>query len=409
MTRLSSRNLVLAALAAGCGGGSNPGTGDDAPDAGADASFHDAASDVIDPQWPEDSPIPPEIDFPPWLNLVDGTTVAVSWRTVAATTGKVRFGKTAALGEELASGTAANLHHVSLTGLEAGAAYYYEVAVDGTSAVRHGVFVMPGRMQWRFAHSGEFHAPSESSNAAKFTTAIRAFRPHVLLESGDMVDDGNDLGHWRSYMRTSAPWISNVLLLPSHSNHVNGSGGNTNFKDLFVLSENERWYATRYGQVQFFNLDSTFYVNGDVMSTMVPWLGPKVAAAHDGTDDPKFVIASWHSPACSSQYFTRFTERNWAQDNLVATFKANGGVDLIFAAHDKYYERSTITGGIVHVIENVGQVSPEIPGNNHANCTSIKMSREKQTMGLVTVDGSMLSARVVDETGTDFDTFQIAK
>jgi hypothetical protein len=39
-------------------------------------------------------------------------------------------------------------------------------------------------------------------------------------------------------------------------------------------------------------------------------------------------------------------------------FKANGGVDLILAAHDKYYERSTITGGIVRVITNIGNSSP---------------------------------------------------
>nr|MBA2545033.1 hypothetical protein [Deltaproteobacteria bacterium] len=68
---------------------------------------------------------------------------------------------------------------------------------------RKGVFVMPGRAGWRFLHSGEFHAPSEAENVAKFAAAIREFRPHVLLESGDMVDDGNSLSQWRSYLRTS--------------------------------------------------------------------------------------------------------------------------------------------------------------------------------------------------------------
>jgi hypothetical protein len=379
------------------------------PDTDASTTNGDAATEQIDPAWPADAPLPPEFDFPPYANLLDATTVVVSWRTVEAHTGAVRFGPSEALGDELASPTAANLHHVTLSNLVAGAAYFYEVAIDGTSALRRGVFVMPGRTQWRFVHSGEFHAPSESDNVARFTATIRDFRPHVLLESGDMVDDGNDLAHWRSYMRTSAPWISNVLLLPAHSNHVNGSAGNNNLLDLFVLPNNERWYLTRYGQVEMFSLDSTFSANSDVEAVEVPFVATNAALAHDGVDDPTFVIAAWHHPACSSQYFTRTGERGWVQDNLVKTFKDNGGVDLILAAHDKYYERNTITGGIVHVITNIGNVSPEIPGGNHGDCTVMKTDRSTQSVGLFTVDGSTLTGEIVDEAGATIDSFSIAK
>ncbi|HEU0035526.1 MAG TPA: metallophosphoesterase family protein [Kofleriaceae bacterium] len=400
--------LLCAALAACSSSPSNTdpdgGGGDDGGGSGDDGSVP-----IVDPEWPADEALPADFDFPPYANLVDGTTVAISWRTVAASTGVVRYGTTPDLGAEAASTTSANLHHITLSSLTPKAAYYYEVSIDGTSAVRKGVFVMPGREQWRFLHSGEFHAPSESSNVTKFTAKIREFRPHVLLESGDMVDDGNDLADWRSYMKTSAPWISNVLILPAHSNHVNGSGGNANLKDLFVLPNNERWYTTRYGQVEFFSLDSTFAANSDVETVEVPWVADEVTAAHDGTDDPTFVIAAWHHPACSSQYFTRQSERSWVQDNFVATFVAKGGVDLILAAHDKYYERSTITGGIVHVITNIGNVSPEIPGGNYETCTAVKTSRSDQSTALFTVDGRTLSATVLKADGSQLDSFSIAK
>jgi len=364
---------------------------------------------ATDPAWPADSPLPSEFDFPPYLNLLDASTVVVSWRTTNASTGIVHYGTTNQYGTDAADTTSDNLHHVTLSNLAPATAYYYEVAINGTSATRKGVFVTPGATKWRFLHSGEFHAPSESSGAAKFADAVRAFRPHVVIESGDMVDDGTSLSDWRSYLRTSAPWISNVLLMPAHSNHVNGSGGNANLMSLFVLPNNERWYLTRFSQVQFFTLDSTYDANGDVASAEVPWLGPAVAAAHDNNDDPTFVIAAWHYPACSSQYLSRATQRQWIQENFVATFKSNGGVDLILAAHDKYYERSTITGGIVHVITNIGNISPEIPGGNFVDCTAVKTLRNSRSTALISIDGNALSAKIIDETATEIDSFSIMK
>ena len=359
--------------------------------------------------WPADSPLPPEFDFPPYLNLMDASTVVVSWRTTGSTTGTVKFGTTEAFGSERSSATAGNLHHVELTNLAPATAYYYEVAVTGTTATRKGVFVTPGSQQWRFVALGEYHAPSESSGVALFSDEIRAFRPHVAVESGDMVDDGDDLTHWRSYMRTSAPWISNVLMLPAHSNHVDGSGGNDNLMSFFVLPNNERWYLTRYGQVQFFTIDSHESGNSDIATVEVPWLRTAAAEAHDGQNDPTFVIAMWHHPACSSQYASRASSRTWVQQNLVKAFKDNGGIDLILAAHDKYYERSTITGGITHVITNIGNISPEVPGFNHADCTPAITNRNTRSSALITVDGSTLSAKVIDDDDAQLDTFTITK
>jgi hypothetical protein len=404
------RATALLFCVAACSGSSSSG-GDDDVDASitGDGATGDGAMMAIDPEWPAMTPLPPEFDFPPYLNLVYGKTVVVSWRTTNATTGTVRFGTSESYGTELKSSTAGNLHHVILENLAPATGYYYEVAIQNTSATRKGVFVTPGSAKWRFIALGEYHAPSESSGVAKFVEEIRAFRPHVAVESGDMVDTGTDLTHWRSYMRTSAPWISNVLLLPAHSNHVTGSGGNANLLDYFVLPNNERWYQTRYGQVQFVTIDSHESGNSDVMTTEVPWVRTVAAEAHDGVDDPTFLIAMWHHPACSSQYATRASSRAWVQSNLVKAFKDNGGIDIILAAHDKYYERSTITGGILHVITNIGNISPEIPGQNHPDCTVHKTLRNNRSTALITVDGKLLSARVVEADGTELDTFSVTK
>lgn len=382
------------------------------PDA---TSYDDPVIDPVrDPAWPADEPIPAAFDFPPYANLVDARTVAISWRSVDVTTGVVRFGRAGDPAVAVSTAAASNLHHVALADLEPGAAYHYEVAIDGTDARRRGMFVVPGpsRTQWRMMHSGELHAPSESANVQRFASAVRAFRPHVVVESGDMVDDGDDLAHWRSYFRTTAPWISNVLLLPSHSNHVNGPDGNAHLLDLFVLPNNERWYATRYGQAEIVTVDSTYEADGDIVAEQLPWLEETTRAAHDGLDDPTFVIASWHYPACSSYYRSRSGLRDWVHDNLLGRLQAGGGVDLVLAGHDKYYERSVVAMGgqtVTHVMTNIGQVSPEIPGNNHPACTTMMTARDRQSMALIQIDGTTLTGRIVDENGDEVDRFEIAK
>lgn len=384
-------------------------SGDDDQGSTVDAAGPGSNATFTDPEWPVDAPLPPEFDFPPYLTMPKANTIVVSWRTNAMTTGTVSFGPTPAMGMQLPSSTAVNVHHVTLENLAPRTAYYYEVKIDGTSAVRSGVFVTPGAAKWRFLHLGEFHAPRESEGVAKYVSQIRNFRPHVIIDSGDMVDIGEDLTQWRSYLRQSAPWISNVILLPSHSNHVNGNGGNNHLKSLFVLPNNERWYTTRYGQVQVISIDSTYDANDDVASTEVPWIRAEAAAAHDGVDDPTFLIAAWHYPACSSQYLTRASQRSWVQLNLVRAFKDNGSVDLILVGHDKYYERDTIAGGIIHVMTNIGNISPEIPGQNHGDCTVEKSLRNTRSAAFFSVDGNKLSASVTDEAGAVIDTFSITK
>ncbi len=388
------------------GAGGSGGASGAAGGAGAPAPGNDT-----DPDWPADEPLPPEIDFPPWVTMPEPRRIVVSWRTVSATTGTVAFGSSPSLGETAASSTSANLHHVDLGVLLPATAYWYEVRVDGTGAVRRGVFVTPGRSAFRFVHFGEFHAPGQSEHVAKFASHLRNFRPHLLVESGDMVDSGELLEDWRSYFRTAAPWISNLILLPAGSNHVDGPGGNANLKDLFVLPNNERWYATRYGPLLAFSLDSTTsLVNLDISTEQPAWLREQNALAHDGEDDPTFVIGAWHYPACSSLQKNRAGDRVWVQNSFIKTFKESGGVDLVLVGHDKYYERSEIVGGIPHVMTNVGLISPsEDVGNNHRDCTEILTIADTRSVGLVTVADGKLSLEAIDEVGMKLDELVLEK
>ena len=99
------------------------------------------------------------------------------------------------------------------------------------------------------------------------------------------------------------------------------------------------------------------------------------------------------------------------EDFVTVVKEATGkrGVDLILAAHDKYYERSTITGGIPHVITNIGNISPSSPGSNHPDCTVEKTLLTTRSTALFTVDGNAITAKIIDETGAELDAFTLQK
>jgi hypothetical protein len=382
------------------------------PTPGADVDAGPTVDDVepLGPEWPSDEPLPPEIDLPPWLTMPAENRVVVSWRTVAPSRGGVFLSAETGDGLVLVSPAFAELHHVDLGVLEPATTYEYEVFVDGTSIARRGVFVTPGRDHWRFAHLAEFHAPSDSATVAKFAAALRTFRPHVVVESGDMCDSGNNMDHWRSYLRTSAPWISNVILLPAHSNHVNGSLGNPLVHELFALPGNERWYRTRWGQVEFYTLDSTYNgINPDVPTLQLDWLRDGLLDMREAADRPLFIIGAWHYPACSSHYASREAQHLWALDNLVDGFLAAGELDLALTGHDKYYERSLIDGRVVHVMSNAGRLAPSVEGGNAERCDPIVTNTRTRSVALFDVDGGAITGIAVNEQGAWIDAFVIDK
>ena len=259
----------------------------------------------------------------------------------------------------------------------------------------------------RMVHFGEFHAPSRSPEAAAFGAVVREFRPQVLIESGDMVDDGEDITHWVDYLRSSAAWISNVLLLPAHSNHVGSEGGLGNMRCLFRLPEEQVWYATRYGPVEVLSIASERLEEFETEER--PWIRLSAQAAHDGDDDPAFLLAAWHHPACSSNYKSRASTRERVMEDIVAELVAGGGVDLVLVGHDKYYERSTISGGITHVMTAAGRVSPEEEGDNHPMCTPEVTDLDDQSLLLIEADETRISARAVRPDGSSIDEFQIPR
>jgi len=398
---------LAAALASGCA---------------VDASVWDpvpesAMPEPLDLVWPPDAPLPAEFDTPPWLTMPAPGMISVGWWTAAESTARVELTQVDGAGGAsevpilVEETEPALLHHALLGPLPAATGFHYRVTLDGSGAAREGVFRTPGSPSWRFIHLAELHAPSQADRAARFADEIRAFQPDLAIESGDMVDDGDDPDGWRSYLRTSQPWISNVILLPAHSNHVNGFLGNQSLLGQFDLPGNGRWYATRFGQVEIMTLDSTYDGESPDLGVELDWADQQVVAARDGLGDPRFVIGAWHYPACSSHYPGRTGSRRWVIDQLLPAFAGAGGLDLILVGHDKYYERSLLEDGtgrqVVHVMANAGMLSPSDEGDGEPECSPQVTRTDTNSMVLVEVDDDRMEAQVIDPDGVEIDRFTI--
>jgi hypothetical protein len=374
------------------------------------------ADGAIGPAWPADVPRPPSFDTPPWVTSPAPGHIAIGWRTAAPTTGRVVLARVLDGDVEvdetpvqLLQPEETDLHHVDLGELEPASGYRYRVVLaDG--AEREGVFSTSGLERWRFIHLAEVHAPQESEHIASFADSIRLFRPQVAIESGDMVTDGDDLDSWRTYLNDARPWISNVILLPAHSNHVHGFLGNAFLRDFFELPDNERWYTTRYGDVQIVTLDSYWTGESPDVVEQPDWVRDRLTTLLADGDAPRFTIGAWHHPACSSSYASRTASRRTVIEELVAAFLDAGGIDLILVGHDKYYERSTLTVGgavITHVMSNAGRLAPSAEGDNEPECEPVATDTATRSLPLFEVGPDAVAAQVVSEFGATLDRFDL--
>ncbi len=371
-------------------------------------------SDNVDTPWPKAEPLPAEFDFPPFVTMPALNQIVIGFRTVERQTARIHFGLTRDYGSTVVAKTSDGFFFSASLGLlEPASSYFYEVEIDGTTARRQGTFLTSGRSWWRFVHLGETHMESESSNVELFADDIRRFRPHLIIESGDMLDRGDLLDSWRTYFRTSQSWISNAIILPIGSNHVRGVGGNGFLQFFFSLPNNERWYETRYSNVRIFSLDSTYDLDQPEISAIEPdWLAAQLRAEDDANDEPAlFTIGAWHYPACSTLQKGRSVSRRWVMDNFIDTFidsTKNHTIDLVLVGHDKYYQRSLIDGTIPHLMSNAGKLAPAVEGNNHPRCTPKVTHPRTRSIILGTVGSTAIGLQAIDPQGVLLDSLFIS-
>ncbi|HET8541193.1 MAG TPA: metallophosphoesterase family protein [Anaeromyxobacter sp.] len=342
-----------------------------------------------------------------WEGPTD-TTMTVTWRSPDPT-GQVIYGTSDAYGEVAAAASIAYggswLHEARLTGLSPGTTYHYRAGA-GTDLGPDRTFTTAparsARAAFRFAAYGD--SRTDDAARARVRAGVQARRPAFSVDSGDLVENGNDQAMWDEWFATMEPLLATTPFVSVVGNHEVNSA---RFYQQFALPnrdgspDTETYASWDYGNVHFLSLNTEIaYWAG---SEQTQWLEADLAAA---SADPRvrWIVAVFHRPPYSSGSHGSNMSVREAWSALFEKY----GVDVVFNGHDHHYERSLAFAngvpqrdgaGVVYVV--TGGAGAPLYGVSRSDFTAF--SRSVHHFVEVDVTPTTLSLEAIDDTGAVID------
>jgi hypothetical protein len=342
-----------------------------------------------------------------WQGPTD-TTVTVTWRSTEST-GEVRYGTTAGYGQTAAAVSASYggswLHEAQLTGLVPGTTYHYTAGAGASLTPDRTFTTAPPRSaaaSFRFAAYGD--SRTDDAARARVRAQVQAHQPAFSVDSGDLVEDGNNQALWDEWFTTMEPLVATTPFVSVVGNHEVNS---IRFYQQFALpnrgsADTETYASWDYGNVHFVSLNTEIaYFAG---SDQTQWLEADLAQA---SADPRvrWIIAVFHRPPYSSGSHGSEMAVREAWSALFEKY----GVDLVFSGHDHHYERSLAFAngvpqqdgsGVVYVVS--GGAGAPLYGVVGSGFTAF--SRSIHHFVQLDVTPTTLSLQAIDEYGNVIDT-----
>lgn len=302
----------------------------------------------------------------PYLQKTSSSSTVVRWRTNVATSSRVKFGRELGnLANEAIDSAVTTEHRVSISGLEAGTRYYYQIESDSAPllAANDSLFfetnpsttsTRPVRV-WVLGDSGRGNAGQRAVYQGYAQYAAATKRSDLILMLGDNAYDvGLDSEYQSKLFDIYKETIKNTTLWPTFGNHDGQNSFSSSligpYYDSFSLpregeagglaSGTEAYYSFDYGPVHFICLNS-YDVDRDANGVMANWLKADLAATNR-----LWKVAYWHHPPYSkgSRDSDLEPEQIQMRENIVPILE-DGGVDLVLGGHSHAYERSKLVDG----------------------------------------------------------------
>lgn len=337
----------------------------------------------------------------PYVQNVTSASAVLMWRTDAASTGRVRFGQGATATE-----AAPTRHHsVRLTGLQPDAHVPYQV-LSGDRVVAAGRFRTPPALagRARFAFVGD--TGSGNANQRAVAKQLAAYRPDFVLHTGDVVyDDGEERLYPQRFFKPFEPIIAQAPIYPVLGNHDVRSEKGAAYLRAFDLpakaSGTERYYSFRWGQAEFFALDTT---DRDFMkpgTAQVRWLEKSLAASQ-----ATWKIAFGHHP-----FYSNGADggKPFLRTRVEPLFRKYG-VDLYVNGHEHNYERFLQPIGGVRFLTTGGGGAWLRPGSQkYQDKARPSIYRDVYHFVAAELEGDRLTLKAIDREGRAFDQVVVAK
>jgi len=358
---------------------------------------------------------------PPYLNHATMTGMNVLWETDRPSTAEIRWGTTAELDNVKRFDEAKRLHELTIDGLKADTPYFYRVVCQDTSGktIDSGLLtfrtaVRPGQA-FKFVVIGDTESRPHINH--RLSELIWQERPNFVINVGDLTDGGREGHRWQwthEYFVGLGALHGRVPLFPVPGN---GEGDLVWYKHYHHLPNGEAYYNFRFGDAEFFMLDSNqrehAFKPGGVQNT---WLNK-----HLSESEAIWKFAAHHHATYTSEendYGDRWegdgTDGDPLMKPLVDVYETHD-LDIVFFGHLHLYERSRpiregkhdAEHGVVHLLAGGGG------GNLEDFAPTGPAFSDKTFRGhhyvLVSIEGRKLTGKMFDTEGRLRDHFMINK
>ena len=191
--------------------------------------------------------------FGPYVQKMSDDKVTICWSTLDGTTTiKSADGKIKEVDRY-------QQHQTIISRLNANTTYSYDVLNDGTSRGKGSFTTFPEKIEpFHFAVLGDTRSRHDIHQ--KIVNRIIDENPLLVINTGDLVGNGNSIDDWKHFFEISDKLIRNVPYYTVLGNHEKNSD---NYFNFFDLPGNESYYFFTVSDALFIVLD----MDGEDFST----------------------------------------------------------------------------------------------------------------------------------------------
>ncbi len=371
----------------------------------------------------------PHFTAGPYLNAVGTDAVSVLWETDRPRAAVLEWGASLPLRQRVEiAADGERLRHYRIEELEPGRQYFYRVRTapvgKGAAALDSGTLsfrtAVPPGTPLRFIATADTEARPWINR--RLARAAWAERPDFLLICGDLTDSGRAEHRWQ-WTHEYFPGVGTLVArVPVIAAPGNGEGDLVWFRHYHALPGDEGYYRYRYGDVEFFVLDS----NLAVREAREPGFRARQRAWLDATltdSDARWKIAvHHHAPYSSDEDDYGDT---WAggrttlgdpllREDLVSVYEKHS-VDAVLYGHLHTYERTRpLRAGKVDEDDGIVYLLLGGAGGSMEDFSPTRQPFSRKVFrdhhyAVVDVDGTRMSFAVYDLEGRLRDRFDIEK
>jgi hypothetical protein len=336
----------------------------------------------------------------------NNTQMRVFWQWNANSAFTVQWGTSTAYGSSAsvsAMDTTNHLYQYDISGLNPGSKYYYRV-VTGSQCASGSFNAAPAASaaSVKFFSYGDTRTNGSTHNAvAGQVDAAFAADPAcqtLNINVGDWVSGDSESAWTSEYFNPAYTNVrkqdANITDIGVRGNHESGA---TYWKRYWPepFQSSGLYWSFDYGPMHVVFLDQyTSYTPG---SAQYNWLKADLAAS---TKTWKFV--AFHEPGWSAA--GGHSNNTTVQQDLQSLF-TQYGVSIVFAGHNHYYARASVSG-VTHLTMGGGGAPSYTPASGQPN---IVKTYQGSSFGEFSITGNTLTAQIISGSGSVVDTFTITR